>query len=1118
MPKASVPDAHTGPVATPALGFLDGGGEMGERIRTFDWSDHCFGPPQHWPLAIKVAVSLCLHSSFPIALYWGPELRLLYNDASAKVTADRHPWALGRPAAEVRYASWHLVGPQLEAVLATGEGYSASDQLLPMVLHGAMTDTWWTYSISPIRDENGVVLGVMSQGYDMTAKALAEASLRASEERLTMALDASGNVGTWEWDLVNDILVGDERMARLYGVDPRLAREGAPASAYIVHIHPDDYLPFSQTMQAAFVRESPVSTEYRLALPDGSERWLAVQGRSRNGPDGRPQRFSGVTLDITEAKRSEAALRHAKDEREFILALVERQRAQQDPDDVMQLTAEAVGRRLKVNRAGFFQVIDDSIIQYGACWADGLPPLVGSVPSASFGTELGEVIRAGRTLVFGAPTDALRPADAALDATGSRAGVSVPLVRHGRWEAGFYLSHAEPRAWMPGEVALVEEVAQLCWDAVARVRATARLRAMNESLAGEVADRTAERDRIWNVSQDLLGVADTDGIWQSVNPAWTRVLGWSADEIIGKRSAWMLHPDDVERSRELVMRISGGEAVSGFENRFRTREGEYRTLSWRANFAEGRIYATARDVTDERRRQEVLLAAEERTRLVLEAMDGVGVWTYDVAADRFNSDASFAALYGFDASQQSNGATMAEVLARIHPDDLAKVMKSIADAREATDDGEIEYRLLRPDGSIRWIMTRSHIVLDESGLPETAIGVGVDVTRQRELEDRLRQAQKMEAVGQLTGGLAHDFNNLLTAISGAMEMMQMRLKQGRIADLSRYIGAAQTASARAAALIHRLLAFARRQPLDPKPIDINRLVAGMEDLIRGTVGPGVQVEVASAAGSLPTLVDPNQLENALLNLCINARDAMPDGGRLTIATGSILLDEKGAMERDLAPGPYLSLCVGDTGTGMTPEVIARAFDPFFTTKPMGQGTGLGLSMIYGFARQSGGQVRIQSVVGQGTTMCLYLPRHDGPIDDDGQAGGSREAPRSNRGEAVLVVDDEPAVRMLVTEILGELGYAAIEASDGPEALVVLQSAARIDLLVTDVGLPGGMNGRQVADAARAARPGIPVLFITGFAENAVVGDGPLDAGMELVTKPFSMEALAARIRDMIARA
>ena len=308
---------------------------------------------------------------------------------------------------------------------------------------------------------------------------------------------------------------------------------------------------------------------------------------------------------------------------------------------------------------------------------------------------------------------------------------------------------------------------------------------------------------------------------------------------------------------------------------------------------------------------------------------------------------------------------MAEVMARIHPEDAAKLDEARAAMRDGQGDGELEYRLLLPDGNVRWIMVRHHMLLDDRGQLEKVIGVGVDVTRQRELEERLRQAQKMEAVGQLTGGLAHDFNNLLTAISGGLEMMQMRLKQGRIDDLQRYIGAAQTASGRAAALTHRLLAFSRRQPLDPRPVDANRLIAGMEDLIRGTVGPGIGVEVIGGEGLWPTLVDPNQLENALLNLCINARDAMPDGGRLTIETANVWLDDRAGRERDLAPGPYLSLCVGDTGTGMSPAVIARAFDPFFTTKPMGQGTGLGLSMIYGFARQSGGQVRIRSAVGRG---------------------------------------------------------------------------------------------------------------------------------------------------------
>jgi CheY-like chemotaxis protein len=286
-------------------------------------------------------------------------------------------------------------------------------------------------------------------------------------------------------------------------------------------------------------------------------------------------------------------------------------------------------------------------------------------------------------------------------------------------------------------------------------------------------------------------------------------------------------------------------------------------------------------------------------------------------------------------------------------------------------------------------------------------------------------------------------------------------------------------------------------------------------LIRRTIGPEITLEVVGTSGIWPALVDPSQLENALLNLCINARDAMPDGGRITIETANKWLDQRGARERDLEPGQYLSLCVTDTGTGMPPEVIARAFEPFFTTKPIGQGTGLGLSMIYGFVRQSGGQVRIYSEVGGGTTMCLYLPRHYGPMEGGDEMPDLSEAPRAEQGQTVLVVDDEPTVRMLVTEVLEDLGYTAIEAADGAAGLKVLRSDVRIDLLVTDVGLPGGMNGRQMADAGRVVRPDLKVLFITGYAENAVVGNGHLEPGMQVLTKPFVMEALASRVRELI---
>jgi CheY-like chemotaxis protein len=373
----------------------------------------------------------------------------------------------------------------------------------------------------------------------------------------------------------------------------------------------------------------------------------------------------------------------------------------------------------------------------------------------------------------------------------------------------------------------------------------------------------------------------------------------------------------------------------------------------------------------------------------------------------------------------------------------------------------------------------------------------------------------MEAVGQLTGGIAHDFNNLLTGISGSLEMMQMRLTQGRAAEIDRYVLAAQGAVKRAASLTHRLLAFSRRQTLDPRPTNINRLLNGLQDLIQRTVGPSVRVEVVGVSGLWSTLVDPNQLENAILNLSINARDAMPDGGALTIETANKWLDERAARQHDLPVGQYVSVCVTDTGVGMTPDVVAKAFEPFFTTKPLGQGTGLGLSMIYGFARQSGGHVRIYSEVGQGTTMCIYLPRHagDAPSEDEARPRASSEP--AGEGEVVLLVDDDPTIRMLAGEVLTDAGYAVIEAPDGPSGLRILESNAKIDLLITDVGLPGGLNGRQVADAARTSRPDLKVLFITGYAENAVVGGGRLEKGMFLLSKPFEMELLAARIQEIL---
>jgi PAS domain S-box-containing protein len=638
-----------------------------------------------------------------------------------------------------------------------------------------------------------------------------------------------------------------------------------------------------------------------------------------------------------------------------------------------------------------------------------------------------------------------------------------------------------------------------------------------------------------------------------VNTTFLEWIGRSRDEVLGRRlqslftagsrifyethCALQLHRDGMVRQVSMDLSRADGDKFPAL-------------IDWRPlRNAQGEVIGLrvlVVDATDRRSYERELIAARERAtataealrelnetleqrveqrtrelrdttdfaRLALGAVGGVGVWTYEIASDRFVCDDNIAELYALEPGRAAEGYSRAEFLRYLHPDDAAAL--SVTMDRGLVDPGDLEqeYRIQHPDGSIRWVLSRGHTYF-EGDRPVRRTGVGVDMTKQRLLEEQFRQAQKMEAVGQLTGGLAHDFNNLLAGILGSLEMMETRISQGRLADVDRYMVAAKGASRRAAALTHRLLAFSRRQTLDPKTINVDRLVTGMQELIQRAVGPGVQIEVVSDAGLWPVLVDPPQLENALLNLCINARDAMPNGGRVTIETANRWLDAQAARQYDMAEGQYLSLCVTDTGVGMAPALVARAFEPFFTTKPIGEGTGLGLSMIYGFARQSGGQVRIYSEVGRGTTVCIYLPRdHGDVIEDEGQAASS-QLPRGRRGKTVLVVDDEPTVRMLLTDILEDLGCMAIEAADSTAGLKILQSDVPIDLLITDVGLPGGMNGRQMADAARITRATLKVLFITGYAENAALGHSHLEPGMAVLTKPFAVDTMMTRIRSMI---
>jgi len=625
-------------------------------------------------------------------------------------------------------------------------------------------------------------------------------------------------------------------------------------------------------------------------------------------------------------------------------------------------------------------------------------------------------------------------------------------------------------------------------------------------------------------------VTNAEGI-EFANRAYLEFAGRPVEDIVGAGWTRFVHPDDL--SAILARRIDAWQdkAPYQFEARFRRADGAWRLMHASCNPREAGpggfigYVGLATDITEQRAAEERLRESEARYRIALSA-GSLGAWSWDAASDVVTLSDEAAALFGVPAGPLAKWAELAKLIV---PDDAERTARAIATSLESRSDYSVEYRVVRPEGEQIWVNTVARPICDAEGRITGMIGAVGDVTARRAAETKLRelnetleqrvaeeierrgaaeealrQAQKMETLGQLTGGVAHDFNNLLQIVRGNLEILVRNLPE-EAERLRRATDNALRGTDRAAILTQRLLAFSRRQPLAPKPLDLNKLVANMSDLLHRTLGETVAVETRLIGGLWRIEADPNQLENSILNLAVNARDAMDGGGKLLIETENAQRDD----------GQFVVLKVTDDGSGMDAATVERAFEPFFTTKDVGKGTGLGLSMVYGFVKQSGGDVRILSEPGRGTSVQMYFPRLPASA---AQAEGEEDAapvPSALGKERILVCEDDEDVRAYSIEVLRELGYDVVEAADGAAALALLEKGEAVDLLFTDVVLPGGLTGEMVAKRARALRPDLPVLFTTGYARKAISRNGRLDPDIELIAKPFTYGELAARVRDLL---
>lgn len=1057
--------------------FLLGGGEMGARMRAFDWSTSPLGHPSIWPTSLRTAVSLMLGSLYPMFIAWGPKLVFLYNDAYRPIFGAKHPHTLGQPFESVWQEIWSDIQPLVKRAL-DGEATFNENLHLVMERNGFAEDTWYTFSYSPVRDESGDVVGMFCACQETTGQVLVERRLVAEQDRQRALFDSAPSFIAIHKGPDHVIEFANAAYARVAG---RKSFLGRPAREVFKDLEGQGLLELLDQVYATGERFVAEHTAVRLQpSKDAPARDLYLNFVYE------PIRDEGGTVtgifveghDVTDSHLAQERLRESEN----------RFRNMADHAPVMMWVTDPEGHCTYLNRGWYEFTGQDPGQAQGFGWLDAVHPE--DRPRAE--TDFREA-NASRT-AFRAEYR-LRRSDSvyrwAIDAASPRFG-----------DAGEWLGYV-------GSVIDIDERREA--EHLLR-QSEARFRAAVDAVQGVVWTNNAI------------------GEMKGPQPAWASLTGQSQEEYQDYGWVTAVHPEDVSPTVEAWNAAVAERKTFVFEHRVRRQvDGQWRRFSVRAipmfepTGEVGEWVGVHIDVTDLREIEAALRDGESRFRAMAEAMPGF-VWTADAQGSLDYTSPRWLEYSG-DVGGEGLGAGWADF---VHDADKPRAFAAWQASLETLQPYEVEFRLRSREGLYRWWLVRAMPVAD----PDRAvrwIGSATDIHEivearnvlalsQIELEQRvaersaelmrtqdaLRQSQKLEAMGQLTGGVAHDFNNLLTPIVGALDVLHRRRVGGEREQ--RLIDGALQSSERARILVQRLLAFARRQPLQSQAVDVDALVSGMADLIASTSGPGIKVVVDIDPNMQAAQADANQIEMAVLNLSVNARDAMPDGGQLTISAADDVVT--GPHRAGLDLGDYVRISVADTGTGMDEATAARAIEPFYSTKGVGQGTGLGLSMVHGLASQLGGSMLISSKVGLGTQIEFWLP-----ATEHGPASVNRVEPATVfEGAAkgtILLVDDEDLVRLSTADLLTEIGFKVIETASAEEALAVLRAGAKIGAVVTDHLMPG-MTGVDLARIVRETWPRTPVLLVSGYAE----GEG-IAPDLPRLSKPFRKADLTGSLASLI---